>query len=43
MMIEDHHYQGTSDATAQVAVETASERETVVILTATNAKLTLQL
>jgi hypothetical protein len=24
MMIEDHHYQGTADAIAQLAVETAS-------------------
>jgi hypothetical protein len=43
MMLEYHHYKGTSDAIAQLAVATASDRETVAILTATNAKLALQL
>jgi hypothetical protein len=43
MMIEDHHYQGTADAIAQLAVATSSDRETVSIITATNAKVTLQL
>jgi hypothetical protein len=43
MMIEDHHYQGTADSIAQLAVATAWDRETVAFLTATNAKLTLQL
>jgi hypothetical protein len=45
MMIEDHHYhhyQRTADAIAQLAVATAPDRDTVAILTATNAKLTLQ-
>jgi hypothetical protein len=40
-MIEYHHYQGTVDAIAQLAVATASDRDTVVSLTATNAKLTV--
>jgi hypothetical protein len=43
MMIENHPYQGTADAIAQLAVATAFDRETVATLTATNAKLTLQL
>jgi hypothetical protein len=43
MMIEDHHYQVATDAIAQLAVATASDRDTVAILTATNAKLTFQL
>jgi actin-related protein len=43
MMIEDHHYQGISDAIIQLAVATSSDRDTVATLTATNAKLTLQL
>jgi cell division protein FtsB len=43
MMIKYHHYQGTSDAIAQLAVATASDRDTVATLNATNAKLTLQL
>jgi hypothetical protein len=43
MMIEYHHYQGTSDAITQLAVATASDRDTVATLTATNYKLTLQL
>jgi hypothetical protein len=43
MMIEDHKYQGTADTIAQLAVATASDCETVAILTATNAKLILQL
>jgi hypothetical protein len=43
MMINDHHYQGTADAIAQLAVTTSSDRDTVATLTATNAKLTLQL
>jgi hypothetical protein len=43
MMIEHHPYQGTADAIAQLAVATASDRDTVATLTATNAKLTLQL
>jgi hypothetical protein len=43
MMIEDHHYQGTADTIAQLAVATASDRDTVATLTATNAKLILQL
>jgi hypothetical protein len=43
MMIEDHHYQGTSDTITQLAVATSSDRDTVNILTATNAKLTLQI
>jgi hypothetical protein len=42
-MIEYHHYQGTADAIAQLAVAAASDRDTVATLTATNAKLTLQL
>jgi hypothetical protein len=43
MMIEDHQYQGAADTIAQLAVATASDREMVAIITATNAKLTLQL
>jgi hypothetical protein len=43
MMIENHPYQGTVDAIAQLAVSTASYRDTVATLTANNAKLTLQL
>jgi hypothetical protein len=43
MMIEDRHYQGTADSIAQLEVEPASYRETVAILTVTNAKLTLKL
>jgi hypothetical protein len=43
IMIEHHHYQGTADAIAQLAVATASDRDTVAIMTATNVKLTLQL
>jgi hypothetical protein len=43
MMIEYHHYQGKADAIAQLAVATALDLETVAILTATNAKLTLKL
>jgi hypothetical protein len=43
MMFEDHHCQGTADAIAQLAVETALDGETVAIITATNAKLTFQL
>jgi hypothetical protein len=43
MMIEYHHYQGSADAISQLAVATALDRDTVATLTATNAKLTLQL
>jgi hypothetical protein len=43
MMIEHHPYQGTADAIAQLAVPTASDRDTVATLTVTNANLTLQL
>jgi uncharacterized protein YaaN involved in tellurite resistance len=43
MVIEDHRYQGTADAIAQLAVATSAYCETVAILTDTNAKLTLQL
>jgi hypothetical protein len=43
MMIEYHHYQRTADAIVQLAVATTSDRDTVATLTATNAKLTLQL
>jgi hypothetical protein len=43
MMIEYHRYEGTADAIAQLAVATASDRDTVAIIIATNAKLTLQL
>jgi hypothetical protein len=43
MTIEYHHYQGTADTIAQLAVATASDRDTVATLTATNAKLTLKL
>jgi hypothetical protein len=43
MMILDHYYQGTSDAIAQLAVATASDRGNVSILSTTNAKLILQL
>jgi hypothetical protein len=42
-MIENHPYQGTTDAIAQLAVATASDQDMVATLTATNAKLTLQL
>jgi hypothetical protein len=42
-MIGHHTYQGSADAISQLAVATASERDTVTTLTATNAKLTLQL
>jgi hypothetical protein len=42
LMIEDHHYQGTADSIAQLVVATALDRENVAILTAINAKLTLQ-
>jgi hypothetical protein len=40
MMIEYHPYQGTVDVITQLAVATASDRDTVVNMTATNAKLT---
>jgi hypothetical protein len=43
MMIEHHPYQGTADAIAQLEVATDLDRDTVATLTATNAKLTLQL
>jgi hypothetical protein len=43
MMIENHPYQGTMDSIAQMEVATASDCDTVAILTSTNAKLTLQL
>jgi hypothetical protein len=43
MTIENHPYQGTTGAIAQLAVATASDRDTVATLTATNSKLTLQL
>jgi hypothetical protein len=43
MTIENYPYQGTADAIAQLAVATASDRDTVDTLTATNVKLTLQL
>jgi hypothetical protein len=43
MMIEQHHYQGTADAIALLAVATSSDQDTVATLTAINAKLTLQL
>jgi hypothetical protein len=43
MMIEYHHYQGTADTIAQLAVAAASDRDTVATLTDINAKLTLQL
>jgi hypothetical protein len=43
MIIEYHHYQGTADVITQLPVATASDRDTVATLTATNAKLTLQL
>jgi hypothetical protein len=43
MMINHHTYQGTADAISQLAVATASDRDPVATLTATNAKLTLQL
>jgi hypothetical protein len=43
MMIENHPFQGTADAIAQLAVATASDHDTVATLTAINAKLTLQL
>jgi hypothetical protein len=43
MMIEHHPYQGTADAIAQLALATASDRDTVATMTATNAKLTLKL
>jgi hypothetical protein len=42
-MIENHPYQGTVDAIAQLAVAMSSDCDTVATLTATNAKLTLQL
>jgi hypothetical protein len=42
MMIKYHHYQGTVDAISQLAVATASDRDTLATLTATNTKLTLQ-
>jgi hypothetical protein len=43
MMIEHNPCQGTADSIAQLAVATASDRDMVTTLTATNAKLTLQL
>jgi hypothetical protein len=43
MMIKHHPYQGTADAIAQLTVSTASDRDTVATLTATNAKLTFKL
>jgi hypothetical protein len=43
MMIEHHPYQGTADTIAQLALVTASDRDTVATLTVINAKLTLQL
>jgi hypothetical protein len=43
VMIENHPYQGTTYAIAQLAVAMASDHDTVATLTATNAKLTLQL
>jgi methylthioribose-1-phosphate isomerase len=42
-MIKYHHYQETADAITKLAVATASDHDTVATLTATNAKLTLQL
>jgi hypothetical protein len=42
-IIEHHPYQGTADAIVQLVVSIASDRDTVVTLTDTNAKLTLQL
>jgi hypothetical protein len=43
MMIEHHPYQGTAGAITQLVVATSLDRDTVATLTATNAKLTLQL
>jgi hypothetical protein len=43
MMIEYHHYQGTADAIVHLAVAASCDRDTVATLTATTAKLTLQL
>jgi hypothetical protein len=43
MMLENHPFQGTADAIAQLVVATASDRDTVTTLTATDANLTLQL
>jgi predicted 2-oxoglutarate/Fe(II)-dependent dioxygenase YbiX len=45
MMIDNYPYKGIADAIAQLAVATASSRDTVATITATNAnvKLTLQL
>jgi hypothetical protein len=43
MIIESHPYQDTADSIAKLAVAAASDRDTVANLTATNAKLTLQL
>jgi hypothetical protein len=43
IMVEDHHYQGTADAIAQLEVTTASDHDTAATLTDTNVKLTLQL
>jgi hypothetical protein len=42
-MIENHPYQETADAIAQFSVATALDRDMVATMTATNAKLTLQL
>jgi hypothetical protein len=43
MTIEYHHYQGTAESITQLVVAAASDRDTVATLTATNAKLILQL
>jgi hypothetical protein len=43
MMIEHHPCQGTADTIEKLAVATASDHDTVTTLTATNAKITLQL
>jgi hypothetical protein len=43
MIIDHRPYQGTVDAITQLAVATASDRNTVASLSATNSTLTLQL
>jgi hypothetical protein len=43
MTIENHPFQGTADAIAQLAVATASDRDMVATLTDTNTKFTSQL
>jgi hypothetical protein len=39
MMIENHAFQGTAHAIAQLAVATASDRDAVATLMVTNVKL----